>query len=120
MQPLVHRVAIMLAREAGFFDCHFNGIPTVNYSWCNRACLVKDEDGTLEQVLKSTPNSDQKKLQTIFSVNESFPDLRFERFAKLTCFNICGVVFKDENCQCSLFGKVEKLKSVSQCKGRLT
>nr|POE91799.1 putative disease resistance protein rga4 [Quercus suber] len=44
----------------------------------NRVCLVKDEDGTLEQILKNSPNSDQEKLQTIFSVNESFPDLRFE------------------------------------------
>ena len=58
----------MLAQEAGFFDCHFNGIPTVNSSWCDRACLVKDEDGTLEQVLKNIHNSDQEKLQTIFSV----------------------------------------------------
>ena len=34
-------------------------------------------------LLKNSPNSDQEKLQTIFSVNESFPDLRFEWFAKL-------------------------------------
>ena len=83
MQPLVHCVVIMLAQEAGFFDCQFNGIPTVKSSRCNRACLVKDEDGTLERVLKSSPDLDQEKLQTIFNVNESFPDLRFESFAKI-------------------------------------
>ncbi|KAM3685931.1 hypothetical protein ACJW31_11G156800 [Castanea mollissima] len=83
MQPLVHCVVIMLAQEAGFFACQFNGIPTVNSSLCNRACLVKDEDITLEKVLKSSPDLDQEKLQTIFNVNESFPDLRFESFAKL-------------------------------------
>ena len=79
----------MLAQEAGFFGCHFYGIPTVNSSRCNRVCLVKDEDGTLEQVLKNSPNSNQGKLQTIFSVNESFLDLRFEWFAKLKNVNIC-------------------------------
>nr|POF13450.1 hypothetical protein CFP56_22965 [Quercus suber] len=83
MQPLVHCVVFMLAQEAGFFDCQFNGIPTVNSSRCNRAYLVKDEDGTLEKVLKSSPDLDQEKLQTIFNVNESFPDLRFESFAKI-------------------------------------
>ena len=83
MQPLVHCVVIMLAQEAGFFDCQFNGIPTVKSSRCNRACLVKDEDGTLEKALKSSPDLDQEKLQTIFNVNESFPDLRFESFAKI-------------------------------------
>ena len=110
----------MLAQEAGFFDCHFYGIPTVNSSRCNRVCLVKDENGTLEQVLKNSPNSDQEKLQTIFSVNESFTDLKFEWFAKLKNVKICGVVFKDEKCQCSLFGKVEKLRTTSHCKGILT
>ena len=79
----------MLAPEAGFFDCHFIGIPTVNSSRCNRVCLVKDENGTLEQVLKNSPNSDQEKLQTIFSVNGSFLDLRFEWFAKLKNVDIC-------------------------------
>ena len=56
MQPLVHCVVIMVANEAGFFDCHFNEIPIVNSSLCNKACLVKDDDGTLEQVLKNSPN----------------------------------------------------------------
>ena len=83
MQPLVHYVVFMLAQEAGFFDCQFNGIPTVNSSRCNRAYLVKDEDGTLEKVSKSSPDLDQEKLQTIFNVNESFPDLRFESFTKI-------------------------------------
>ena len=88
MQPLVHCVVIMLALEAGFFDCQFNGIPTVNSSQCNRACLVKDEDGTMEKVLKSSPNLDQEKLQTIFNINEHFPDRRFESFAKMKNVNI--------------------------------
>ena len=44
---------------------------------------MKDEDGTLEKVLKSSPDLDQEKLQTIFNVNESFPDLIFESFAKI-------------------------------------
>ena len=83
MQRLVRCVVIMLAQEAGLFACQFNGMPTVSSSLCNRACLVKDEDRTLEKVLKCSPDLDQEKLQTIFNVNESFPDLRFESFAKL-------------------------------------
>ncbi|KAF3956389.1 hypothetical protein CMV_018478 [Castanea mollissima] len=88
MQPLVHCVVIMLAQDAGFFDYHFNGIPTVNSSRCNRAFLMKDKDGTLEQVLRNSPNLDQEKVQTIFNVNEPLPDLRFEWFAKMKNVNI--------------------------------
>ncbi|KAK4591980.1 hypothetical protein RGQ29_016450 [Quercus rubra] len=88
MQPLVHCVVFMLAQEAGFFDCQFSGIPTVNSSQCNRAFLVKDEDGTMEKVLKSSPSLDQEKLQTIFNINEHFPDRRFESFAKMKNVNI--------------------------------
>ena len=51
----------MLAQDDGFFDYHFNGILTVNSSQCNRAFLMKDEDGTLEQALRNSPNLDQEK-----------------------------------------------------------
>ena len=77
----------MLAQDAGFFDYHFNGIPTVNSSRCNRAFLMMDEDGALEQVLRNSPNLDQEKVQTIFNVNEPLPDLRFEWFAKMKNVN---------------------------------
>ena len=49
---------------------------------------MKDEDGTMEKVLKSSPNLDQEKLQTIFNINEHFPDRRFESFAKMKNVNI--------------------------------
>ena len=78
----------MLAQDDGFFDYHFNGILTVNSSQCNRAFLMKDEDGTLEQVLRNSPNLEQEKVQTIFNVNEPLPDLRFEWFAKMKNVNI--------------------------------
>ena len=77
----------MLTQDDGFFDYHFNGILTVNSSQCNRAFLMKDEDGTLEQVLRNCPNLDQEKVQTIFNVNEPLPDLRFEWFAKMKNVN---------------------------------
>ena len=42
----------------------------------------------MEKVLKSSPNLDQEKLQTIFNINEHFPDRRFESFAKMKNVNI--------------------------------
>ncbi|KAF3973510.1 hypothetical protein CMV_003074 [Castanea mollissima] len=105
MQPLVHCVVFMLAQEAGFFDCQFNGIPTVNSSRCNRAYLVKDEDGVLEKVLKSSPDLDQEKLQTIFNVNESFPDLRFESFAKIKKVSIVEWFSRMKNVQVLYLGR---------------
>ena len=80
MQPLVHGVVIILARGAKFLDYDSGGNPTVFSSRCNRACLVKAKDGSSKQVLD--PDLDLEKLQTIFNVNEHFPDLRFEWSAK--------------------------------------
>ena len=62
MQHLVHCVVIMLAQEAQLLHYDSNGNPTVKYLWCNRAYLVRAEDGTSKQVL--APNLDLGKLQT--------------------------------------------------------
>nr|POE73974.1 hypothetical protein CFP56_56659 [Quercus suber] len=46
MQHLVHCVVIMLAQEAQLLHYDSKGNPTVKSLRCNRACLVKAEDGT--------------------------------------------------------------------------
>ena len=84
MQPRVRCVVIMLAQDGGFFDYDFNGNPTTNSSRCNRLCLLKAEDGALEQVLSSSP----EKVQTVFNVNDPFPDLRLESLSKMNNVNV--------------------------------
>nr|POE70919.1 hypothetical protein CFP56_77171 [Quercus suber]POF13445.1 hypothetical protein CFP56_22960 [Quercus suber] len=68
MQHLVHCMVIMLARDAQLLHYDSNGNPTVKSLRCNRACLVKAENGTSKQVL--APKLDLEKLHTIFNVNE--------------------------------------------------
>ena len=102
MQPLVHRVVIMLAQDQ-LLDYDSNGNPTVQSSRCNRVCLVKAEDGTSEQEL--APDLYPEKLQTIFNVNEPFPDLRFEWSAKIRKVNIMEWFSKMKNLNVLYLGR---------------
>lgn len=78
MHPLVHSSVIVLAEEAGFFDFE-NGSPTANFSRSFRAALVK---GSSQEIMK--PDLDPENLQTIFNVNEPYPDFfKLEWFSKL-------------------------------------
>ncbi|XP_050283923.1 disease resistance RPP13-like protein 4 [Quercus robur] len=103
MQHLVHCVVIMLAQEAQLLHYDSNGNPTIKSLRCNRACLVKAENGTLKQEL--APKLDLEKLHTIFNVNESFPDLRFEWSAKMKNDNIVDWFSKMKNINVLYLGR---------------
>ena len=111
MQHLVHCVVIMLAQEAQLLHYDSNGNPTVKYLRCNRACLVRAEDGTSKQVL--APNLDLEKLQTIFNVNEPFPDLRFEWSAKMKRDNIVDWFSKMKNINVLYLGRWKSIEEQS-------
>ncbi|XP_023910007.1 disease resistance RPP13-like protein 4 [Quercus suber] len=100
MQHLVHCVVIMLAQEAQLLHYDSNGNPNVKSLRCNRACLV---DGTSKQVL--APNLDLEEIQTIFNVNEPFPDLRFEWSAKMKRDNIVDWFSKMKNINVLYLGR---------------
>lgn len=102
MQPLVHRLVIMLAKEAQLLD-DSNGNRTVKSSRCNRACLVKAKDGTSEREL--APIDNLEKLHTLFNVNEPFPDLRFEWSAKEKKVNIVEWFSKMKNLNVLYLGR---------------
>ncbi|KAL4601423.1 hypothetical protein ACB092_11G272100 [Castanea dentata] len=103
MQPRVRCVVIMLAHDAGLFDYDFNGNPTANFSLCSRLFLLKAY-GSLEQVLSSS-NFDPEKLQTLFNVNEPFPDSRFESFRKVNNDNIVDWFSKMKNVKVLYLGR---------------
>ncbi|KAF3451590.1 hypothetical protein FNV43_RR07685 [Rhamnella rubrinervis] len=93
MHPLVHSSVIVLAAEVGFFDFD-KGSPTAKFSRSFRAALVK---GSSQEIMKPDLNTekldpqkldseklDPEKLQTIFNVNEPYPDFfKLEWFSKL-------------------------------------
>ncbi|KAB8686983.1 hypothetical protein FH972_026339 [Carpinus fangiana] len=81
MNPFIRSAVIVLAKEAGFFDFDDrNWNPSANFKTSYRACLV---DGFSQQLAKSSSELDPKKLQTIFNVNEPYPDFfKSEWFSK--------------------------------------
>ncbi|KAM4082640.1 hypothetical protein ACJW30_11G190800 [Castanea mollissima] len=103
MQPRVRCVVIMLAQDAGLFAYDFNGNPTANFSLCSRLFLLKTY-GSLEQVLPSS-NFDPEKLQTLFNVNEPFPDSRFESLRKVNSDNIVDLFSKMKNVKVLYLGR---------------
>ena len=105
MQPRVRCVVIMLAQDAGLFDYDFNGNPTANSSLCSRLFLLKAEDGSLEQILSSSPNFDPENLQTLFNFNEPFPDWRLESLLKVNNDNIVDWFSKMKNVNVLYLGR---------------
>ncbi|KAM3686380.1 hypothetical protein ACJW31_11G194800 [Castanea mollissima] len=103
MQPRVRCVVIILAQDAGLFDYDFNGNPTANSSLCSGLFLLK-ANGSLEQVLPSS-NFDLEKLQTLFNVNEPFPDSRFESLRKVNSDNIVDWFSKMKNVKVLYLGR---------------
>lgn len=83
MLPIVRLMVIKLAKEANFFDFDSNGCPTANFSESLRACLVKSEQGSLQNTLKNKPEIDFERLHTLFNVNEKFLDLKSDWFMKM-------------------------------------
>ena len=103
MQPLMHHAVLMFA-AAVFPVYHLNGIKTVNYLRCNRAFLVETDYGNLE-LTKEPHDLDQEKLQTIFNINDPFPDQRFGLFAKWKNVNIVDWFSKMKNINVLYLGR---------------
>ncbi|KAE7995540.1 hypothetical protein FH972_000321 [Carpinus fangiana] len=91
MNPFIRSGVIVLAKEAGLFDFDDKkGYPTTNFETSHRAYLV---DGFSQELVKffnesatekRGAESDLEKLQTIFNVNEPYPDFfKSEWFSKL-------------------------------------
>ncbi|XP_030971060.1 uncharacterized protein LOC115991473 [Quercus lobata] len=92
MNPFIRSAMIEFAKEARFFDFDEKGNPialnpTADFSTCHRACLVLSDSS--QKLLRTGSRSDgspldHEKLQTIFNVNEPFPDFfKLEWFSKL-------------------------------------
>lgn len=83
MHPIIRSAVIVIAKEVGFFNFDNKGNPTTEFSWSRRACLM---DGSPH--LKVTPHGDPENLQTIFNVNESYPDFSGVEWSKLRNVNV--------------------------------
>ncbi|KAL0012612.1 hypothetical protein SO802_007720 [Lithocarpus litseifolius] len=87
MNPFICSAMIEFAKEARFFDFDEKGNPTADFSNCHRACLVLNDSS--QKLLRTGSRSDgspldHEKLQTIFNVNEPYPDFfKLEWFSKL-------------------------------------
>ncbi|XP_059436869.1 disease resistance RPP13-like protein 4 [Corylus avellana] len=91
MNPCIRSAVIVLAKEAGLFDFDdekWN--PTTNFKTSHRAYLVNGFSQELVKFFnesateKRGAESDLEKLQTIFNVNEPYPDFfKSEWFSKL-------------------------------------
>ncbi|KAL4628745.1 hypothetical protein ACB092_05G261300 [Castanea dentata] len=86
MNPFIRSAMIEFAKDAGFFDFDNKGNPTADFSKCYRACLVLNHGS--QKLLRIGSKLDQEKmpekLQTIFNVNEPYPDFfELEWFSKL-------------------------------------
>ncbi|KAM1109406.1 hypothetical protein ACFX13_008955 [Malus domestica] len=100
MHPIIRSAVIVIAKEVGFFDFDNKGNPTTEFSWSRRACLM---DGSLplmqvrphgdpENLQRKDPENlqrrDPENLQTIFNVNESYPDFSKVEWSKLRNVNV--------------------------------
>ena len=86
MNPFIRSAMIEFAKDAGFFDFDDKGNPTADFSKCYRACLVLNHRS--QKLLRIGSKLDlekmPEKLETIFNVNEPYPDFfELEWFSKL-------------------------------------
>ncbi|XP_059436873.1 disease resistance RPP13-like protein 4 [Corylus avellana] len=91
MNPCIRSVVIVLAKEAGLFDFdNEKWNPTTNFKTSHRAYLVNGFSQELVKFFNESATEkrgaelDLEKLQTIFNVNEPYPDFfKSEWFSKL-------------------------------------
>ncbi|CAL9026028.1 unnamed protein product [Prunus brigantina] len=98
MHHLIRSAVIVIAKEVRFFNFDNKGSPTANFSSHSyRACLVYRLKGSrhlmqkmankphdLDQNVANRPHDlDPKMLQTVFNVNESYPDFSNVDWSKL-------------------------------------
>ncbi|XVF13738.1 hypothetical protein REPUB_Repub08aG0233600 [Reevesia pubescens] len=119
MNPIVRSCVIKFADadEARFFDYDSEGKPTMDFSICKKACMVKSEGAHVDwfskylkdpgpdrlsadlvklQMLFNFPDRDTLKdaseqfneLQTLFNISKQFPALPKEWFSKMTDLNV--------------------------------
>ncbi|XP_039037149.1 uncharacterized protein LOC120174328 [Hibiscus syriacus] len=116
MDPIVRSCLISFAKEAGFFHYDQEGKPTMDFSACNKACMVRSEGAAAPwfskylkeeqeklpvdlvklQMLFNFPNRETlmrasrqfDKLQTLFNLSKQFPGLPKEWFAKMTTLKV--------------------------------
>lgn len=79
MHPLIRSAVIRIAKLVGFLDFDDKGNPTTEFSRSYRACLIS---GCLLELVNK-PNLDPERLQTIFNVNESYPNFSKVEWSKL-------------------------------------
>lgn len=79
MHPLIRSAVIRIAKDVRFLDFDDKGNPTTEFSMSYRACLMSS--CPLELVNK--PKLDPESLQTIFNVNESYPNFSKVEWSKL-------------------------------------
>lgn len=79
MHPLIRSAVIRITKLVGFLDFDDKGNPTTEFSRSYRACLMSG--CPLELVNKT--DVDPEKLQTIFNVNESYPNFSKVEWSKL-------------------------------------
>ncbi|KAK9921663.1 hypothetical protein M0R45_030165 [Rubus argutus] len=79
MHPLTRSAVIRIAKDVRFLDFDDKGNPTTEFSMSYRACLMSG--CPLELVNK--PEEEVRKLQTIFNVNESYPNFSKVEWSKL-------------------------------------
>ncbi|XP_030528898.1 disease resistance RPP13-like protein 4 [Rhodamnia argentea] len=87
MDPLVRFAVIAIAEKVGFFGFNAMGVPTEDFSWSYRACLVRTEGESSRERLTKKEN-DLEKLRTIFNVNDPYPDFKLDWFSKLKNLNV--------------------------------
>ncbi|GLT95081.1 hypothetical protein SLE2022_127860 [Rubroshorea leprosula] len=87
LQPIVRSALITLARKEQFFNYDDDGNPKMDFSDCYKACLVKAEEESSRPISISKHFSKNEeelgKLETLFNVNEQFPDFKEEWFSKM-------------------------------------
>ncbi|PRQ44459.1 putative leucine-rich repeat domain, L domain-containing protein [Rosa chinensis] len=88
MHPLIRSAVIRLAKDVEFLDFDDKGRLTTEFSKSYRACLVSDSElvGSQLKSAKKTQveiTAELEKLQTIFNVNDSYPNFSQMEWSKL-------------------------------------
>ncbi|XP_068340423.1 disease resistance RPP13-like protein 4 [Pyrus communis] len=84
MNPIIRSAVIVIAKEVGFFGFDNKGNPTTEFSWSRRACLMNGS----QHLMQVRAHGDPENLQTIFNVNESYPDFSKVEWSKLRNVNV--------------------------------
>ncbi|GLT57799.1 hypothetical protein SLA2020_307470 [Shorea laevis] len=90
MYPIIRSALITKARKEQFFDYDHHGNPTMNFSKCYKACLVKAEEESSTSISKHFSKYEEElgKLETLFNVSEQFPDFKGEWFSKMKSIRV--------------------------------